>query len=75
MQVNPAFEKQEIERDVYLCCEEAELDEQWSFVGKKSNQRWIWYAVDHSTNRILAYVSPMYLEDGKITHLKSDKYY
>ena len=56
MQVNPAFEKQDIERNVYLCCEEAELDEQWSFVGKKSNQRWIWYAVDHATNRILAYV-------------------
>ncbi len=37
-------------------CEEAELDEQWSFVGKKSNQRWLWYAVDHKTNRILAYV-------------------
>ena len=28
-------------------CEEAELDEQWSFVGNKSNQRWLWYAVDH----------------------------
>ncbi len=37
-------------------CEEAELDEQWSFVGKKSNQRWLWYAVDHKTNMILAYV-------------------
>ena len=34
----------------------AEIDEQWSFVGKKSNQRWIWYAVDHSTNTVLAYV-------------------
>ena len=37
-------------------CEEAEMDEQWSFVGSKSNQRWIWYAVEHSTNTILAYV-------------------
>ena len=37
-------------------CEEAELDEQWSFVGKKSNQRWLWYAVDHATNTVLAYV-------------------
>lgn len=33
-------------------CEEAEVDEQWSFVGNKSNQRW--YAVEHSTNTILA---------------------
>ena len=39
-----------------MCCEEAEIDEQWSFVGSKSNQRWIWYAVDHATNTILAYV-------------------
>ena len=35
---------------------EAELDEQWSYVGKKSQQRWLWYAVDHATNTILAYV-------------------
>ena len=42
--------------EVTLICEEAELDEQWSFVKKKSNQRWIWYAVEHSTNTILAYV-------------------
>ena len=41
---------------VYLCCDEAEIDEQWSFVGNKSNPRWIWYAVDHATNTILAYV-------------------
>ena len=34
---------------------EAELDEQWSYVGDKSNQRWIWYAVDHVTNKILAF--------------------
>lgn len=35
---------------------EAELDEQWSFVGKKSNQRWLWHAVDHATNTVIAYV-------------------
>ena len=35
---------------------EAEIDEQWSYVGKKSNQRWLWYAVDHATNTVLAYV-------------------
>jgi insertion element IS1 protein InsB len=39
-----------------LACEEAELDEQWSFVGNKSNQLWLWYAVDHATNTVLAYV-------------------
>jgi insertion element IS1 protein InsB len=25
---------------------EAELDEMWSFVGKKKNQRWLWHAID-----------------------------
>ena len=34
---------------------EAELDEQWSFVGNKANPRWLWYAVDHATNTVLAY--------------------
>ena len=41
---------------VLPACEEAELDEQWSFVGNKSNQRWLWYAVEHKTNTVLAYV-------------------
>jgi len=41
---------------IELTCKEAELDEQWSFVKKKSNnQRWLWYAVDHATNTVLAY--------------------
>jgi insertion element IS1 protein InsB len=35
---------------------EAEMDEQWSYVGKKSEQRWLWYAIDHATSTILAYV-------------------
>ena len=39
-----------------LVCDAAELDEQWSFVGNKSNQRWLWHAVDHATNTVLAYV-------------------
>jgi IS1 family transposase len=37
-------------------CEEAELDELWSFVGNKSNHRWLWHVVDHATNTVLAYV-------------------
>ena len=41
---------------VGLVCQEAEIDEQWSYVFKKSNQRWLWYAVDHATNTALAYV-------------------
>ena len=34
---------------------EVELDEMWSFVGKKSNQRWLWHAIDHTTHDVLAY--------------------
>jgi insertion element IS1 protein InsB len=36
--------------------DEAEVDEMWSFVGKKPNQRWLWHAIDHRTGKILAYV-------------------
>ncbi len=36
--------------------DEVELDEMWSFVGKKSQQRWLWHAIDHQTGKILAYV-------------------
>jgi len=28
----------------------------WSYVGKKSNPRWLWHAIDHRTGRVLAYV-------------------
>ncbi len=36
--------------------EDAELDEMWSYVGRKENQRWLWHAIDHATGEILAYV-------------------
>jgi len=35
--------------------EEAELDEMWSFVRNKQNQRWLWHAIDHHTHEVLAY--------------------
>jgi len=35
---------------------EAELNEQWSYVGNQSNQRWFWLAIDHATNTVLAYL-------------------
>jgi IS1 family transposase len=60
VQVNPNIQTLNSGRNVAvrleLACEEAEMDEQWSFVGSKSNQRWLWYAVDHATNIVLAYV-------------------
>lgn len=36
--------------------EAAEVDEMWSFVGKKQEPRWLWHALDHGTGKILAYV-------------------
>ncbi len=36
--------------------DEAEVDEQWSFVGKKQQQRWLWHAIDHRSGTVLAYV-------------------
>lgn len=35
---------------------EAELDEMWSYVGKKANPRWLWHAIDHHSGEVLAYV-------------------
>ena len=34
---------------------EASLDEMWSYVGKKSNPRWLWHAIDRKTGQVLAY--------------------
>src|SRR5499426_3103249 len=36
--------------------EGAEADEMWSYVGKKREPRWLWYAIDHRSGQVLAYV-------------------
>ena len=41
---------------IFRQVEQAEMDEMWSFVGSKSQQRWLWHAIDHYTGQILAYV-------------------
>ena len=42
---------------VILCpATEVEVDEMWSFVGRKGEQRWLWQALDHRTGTVLAYV-------------------
>jgi IS1 family transposase/transposase-like protein len=33
----------------------AEADEQWSWVGKKAHQRWLWYIIDKYSGRVLAF--------------------
>jgi insertion element IS1 protein InsB len=35
---------------------EAEMDEMWSFVQSKAQQRWLWWAINHETGEVLAYV-------------------
>jgi insertion element IS1 protein InsB len=35
---------------------ESELDEMWSYVGKKDNPRWLWYGIEHRSGKVLAYV-------------------
>jgi insertion element IS1 protein InsB len=59
VQVNPLYFEdtgKPLEVRLELTREGAEVDEQWSFASNKSNQRWLWYAVDHATNTVLAYV-------------------
>ena len=34
----------------------SELDEMWSYVGKKADPRWLWHAIDHHSGKVLAYV-------------------
>ena len=35
--------------------DEAEMDEMWSFVHDKSQQYWLWWAIDHNTGEPLAF--------------------
>ena len=34
---------------------EVQMDEFWSFVGNKANQRWLWYGFDRDRKKIIAY--------------------
>lgn len=44
------------EQAMVVKVEEAEMDEMWSFVQSKKQQRWLWHAIDHRTGAVLAYV-------------------
>lgn len=44
--------------------DEAEVDEMWSFVGNKKDQRWLWHAIDHRTGTILAYTFGRRQDEG-----------
>ena len=46
--------EQDVEVDV-VCGTQAEMDEMWSFVHDKSQQYWLWWAIDHNTGTPLAF--------------------
>ena len=50
--------------------QEAEMDEMWSFVQSKRQQRWLWHAIDHASGKILAYVLAPH-EDSAFVQLKA----
>jgi insertion element IS1 protein InsB len=60
---------------------EVEMDEQWSYVGAKDNQRWLWYALERMTGVVLAFVFGRRTDEtfkvllGKLGHFKIDRYY
>ena len=43
--------------------DESELDEMWSFVKRKEQQRWLWHAIDHQSGVVLAYVCGTHEDD------------
>jgi len=45
-----------VEEPVKVGIEESQLDEMWSYVGKKTNPRWLWHAIDRQSGQVLAYV-------------------
>jgi len=44
-----------VEEEAWEGVAESELDEMWSYVGKKTNQRWLWHAIARITGQVLAY--------------------
>ena len=60
---------------------EVEMDEQWSYVGSKDNQRWLWYALDRMTGMVLAFVFGRRTDEvfktllGKLDHFTIHRYY
>jgi len=42
--------------EALIFVEEVEMDEMWSYVHDKSQEYWLWWAIDHNTGEPLAYV-------------------
>lgn len=39
----------------------------WSFVQSKSQQRWLWHAIDHASGAVLAYVLAPHYDEAFLT--------
>ena len=46
------------------------MDQMWSFVRSKQQERWLWHAIDHRTGQLLAYVLAPH-QDAAFKQLKS----
>ena len=44
---------QKLDLDVFIS---AEADEQWSYVYKKKNRRWLWYIIEKKTRKVIAFI-------------------
>ena len=42
-------------QEALLLCVHTHLDEQWSFVGSKANQRWLWVVLCQYTGQVMAF--------------------
>ncbi len=47
---------EQVETDEQTVIEQSQLDQMWSYVGKKTNQRCLWHTIELKTGRILTYV-------------------
>jgi insertion element IS1 protein InsB len=57
--VNPLIGSQQIAVEIRHLLDpaiHAQVDEQWSYVGKKARPRWLWYAIEATTGVVLSFV-------------------
>lgn len=52
-----------------IICLAVSVDEQWLYVKNKTNQRWLWYAIEKRSGKVLAYVFGK-RSDQAFLHLK-----
>lgn len=62
--INELYEKERVARVMVFG---VQLDEMWSFVGKKSNKQWIWLALNPANRQIVGvHIGKRGIEDAKL---------